>query len=90
MSLWQRAVINCARSPSPDSPRGVPSTQPSFASIAKPLFVLLILVSTVMTSRSGLRTCSSYLSISMGSFAGGGDGDREINDMSSSLSPSWF
>ena len=56
--------------------------------MAKPLFVALILVSTVITSRVVPRTYSSYLEVlslstSMAS-EGGGEGVREAMEMSSS------
>lgn len=84
-----RFIESCL--PSPDTPRGVPSVHPIFASSAKPLFVLLILVSTVITSRAGLRTCSSYKleSFISTSLSDTGDGEREtIDTLSSELSSS--
>jgi len=70
-----------------DKPRGCPSFHPSLASNAKPTLELLILVSTVMTSCSGLRMYSSYLVMSP-SPGRGGDDDRETRDILSSSSSS--
>ena len=69
-------MVCMINAPSPDKPKGWPSTQPSFASIAKPLLLLLIFVSTVTTSRSTPRVYSSYLSMSIRLFPFGGDGER--------------
>lgn len=81
--------------PSPLSPSDSPSFHPSLASIAKPRFVLVSLVSSVMISRAGPRWCSSYVLIASDSGLGlesrsrelegererEGEGEREVREM---------